>query len=140
MGLFDKVFGGAATAQANPFTTPQDAFFAVLYACMSADGNVDDEEITALVSLAQQKALYRGHDMVSIYRRVAPKVIQFGNRQEAVALAASQVPAELRPTLFANCVDFAASDGFVGTAEQALSLDPQQCMNIVEVIMIKNKG
>lgn len=147
MGLFDKVFSNNAVPT-SPFTDPRDAFFAILYACMSADGNVDDEEINALVVLTQQKALFRGVDVAAMYRRIAPKVIALGARQETVTQAAPHVPAELRATLFANCVDFAASDGSIGTAEQAileqiaqeLGLDEQQSRQIIEVIIIKNKG
>jgi uncharacterized tellurite resistance protein B-like protein len=147
MGLFDKVFSSSAT-QTNPFTDSRDAFFAILYSCMSADGNVDDEEINALVALSQQKAFFRGHDIVNIYRRIAPKVIALGDMKQAVSMAAPQIPGELREMLFANCVDFSASDGHVGAAEQgmlehlqgALELDPQRCMTIIEIILIKNKG
>lgn len=147
MGLFDKVFSSNAV-QTNPFTDPREAFFAVLYACMSADGNVDDEEINALVVLTQQKALFRGVNVLDMYRRLAPKVVALGARKETVTLAAPYVPADLRATLFANCVDFAASDGVVGAAEQvileqiaqALGLTEQESTNIVGVILIKNKG
>ena len=147
MGLFDKVFSNNAVP-ASPFTDPRDAFFAILYACMSADGSVDDEEINALVVLTQQKALFRGVDVVSMYRRISAKVVALGARKETVTQAAPYVPAELRATLFANCVDFSASDGVVGAAEQtileqiaqALGLDEQQSSTIVEVIIIKNKG
>ncbi|MBO3273192.1 tellurite resistance TerB family protein [Hymenobacter defluvii] len=147
MGLFDKVFSSNA-AQTNPFTDSRDAFFAILYACMSADGNVDDEEINALVAVSQQKAFFRGYDIVSIYRRIAPKVIALGNVLEAVTQAAPQIPVELRETLFATCVDFAAADGMVGRAEQsvlehlqqALELDSQRCLTIIDVILVKNKG
>jgi uncharacterized tellurite resistance protein B-like protein len=147
MGLFDKVFSSNA-APTSPFTDPRDAFFAILYACMSADGSVDDEEVTALIALTQQKALFRGVDVVAMYRRLASKVTALGPRSETVAQAAPYVAADLRATLFANCVDFAASDGVVGKAEQtileqiaqALNLDEQQSRTILEVILIKNKG
>jgi uncharacterized tellurite resistance protein B-like protein len=147
MGLFDKVFSSSAV-QTNPFTDSRDAFFAILYACMSADGNVDDEEINALVVLSQQKAFFRGYDIAGIYRRIVPKVLALGDVKQAVTLAAPQIPVELRETLFATCVDFSASDGLVGAAEQrmlenlqqALELDAQRCMTIIEIIMIKNKG
>jgi uncharacterized tellurite resistance protein B-like protein len=147
MGLFDKVFSNNAVPT-SPFTDPRDAFFAILYACMSADGNIDDEEIAALVALTRQKALFRGVDVLAMYRRIAPKAIALGARKETIAQAAPYVPAELRATLFANCVDFAASDGVVGAAEQAileqlaqaLGLDEQQSHQIIEVIIIKNKG
>jgi uncharacterized tellurite resistance protein B-like protein len=147
MGLFDKVFSNNAVPTSS-FTDPRDAFFAILYACMSADGNIDDEEIAALVALTRQKVLFRGVDVLALYRRIAPKAIALGARKETVAQAAPYVPAELRATLFANCVDFAASDGVVGAAEQAileqlaqaLGLDEQQSQQIVEVIIIKNKG
>ncbi|SFQ79834.1 tellurite resistance TerB family protein [Hymenobacter arizonensis] len=147
MGLFDKVFGGPAV-QNNPFTEPREAFFAILYACMSADGSVDNEEINALVVLTQQKALFRGVSVLDLYRRIAPKVVSLGARKETVALAAPFVPQDLRATLFANCVDFAAADGIVGPAEQALleqlaqalALDESESHTIIEVIIIKNKG
>ncbi|MBD2770053.1 tellurite resistance TerB family protein [Hymenobacter sp. BT664] len=147
MGLFDKVFSSNAV-QTNPFTDPREAFFAVLYACMSVDGNVADEEINALVVLTQQKALFRGVNVVEMYRRIVPKVIALGARKEIITLAAPHVPADLRLTLFANCVDFAASDGVVGAAEQAileqiaqaLALSEQESQNILEVILIKNRG
>ncbi|HEX8327285.1 MAG TPA: tellurite resistance TerB family protein [Hymenobacter sp.] len=147
MGLFDKMFAGSAV-QNNPFTEPREAFFAILYACMSADGNVDDDEINALVVLTQQKALFRGVNVLDLYRRIAPKVISLGARKETVTLAAPHVPQDLRATLFANCVDFAAADGIVGAAEQvmleqlaqALALDEQESRTIIEVILIKNKG
>lgn len=147
MGLFDKVFSSNAV-QTNPFADPREAFFAVLYACMSADGHVDDEELNALIVLTQQKALFRGVNVLEMYRRIAPKVVALGARKETVALAAPHVPADLRATLFANCVDFAAADGVVGAAEQvlleqiaqALGLDASESTNIVGVILIKNKG
>lgn len=148
MGLFDKVFGGNAAVQTNPFTDPRDAFFAILYACMSADGSVDDEELNALIVLTQQKAMFRGVNVVDMYRRLSAKVVALGARQETVKLAAPHVSAEMRATLFANCVDFAAADGVVGGAEQgfleqlsqALGLDEQESHKIIEVILIKNKG
>jgi tellurite resistance protein len=147
MGLFDKVFSNNAVPT-SPFTDPRDAFFAILYACMSVDGSVDDEEIAALVALTRQKKLFRGVDVAAMYRRIAPKAIALGARKETVTQAAPYVSADLRATLFANCVDFAASDGVVGAAEQAileqlsqaLGLDEQQSSNIIEVIIIKNKG
>jgi hypothetical protein len=90
----------------------------------------------------------RGANVLELYRRIAPKVVSLGARNETVTLAAPFVPQELRATLFANCVDFAASDGLVAAAEQALleqlaqalALDEAESFNIIQVILIKNQG
>lgn len=145
MGLFNKMFSGVATEQ---IANEKDAFFAIIYASIAADGDVSDEEISGLLAIVGQKKIFRGIDVLDTYKRTVKLNQSVGGVEKLVELAAPKISEELKQTVFATSVDFMLADGVVGKKEETLleklsstlGMDETAAMKIVEVILIKNKG
>lgn len=146
MGLFSKLFSSSSQPSIQ-ISNEREAFFAIVYACVAIDGNIDDDEIEALVAFMHSNNYMEGFDSLATYRRMDSLRGKYGI--EAIVTAAlPAVKASMKPTLFATAVDFILADGIVNSKEETLLEDLQKGLGIaddlaskiVEVMMIKNKA
>lgn len=145
MGLFSKLFSGVPSQPVVKLNSEKEAFFAIIYACIAVDGNIDDEEIADFVSYVQSNAYLRGMRTIEVYRNMV--ILKQKHGIEAIVSAALPMIAEKRkPSLFVAAVDMILADGVVDKKEETLLEDIQKGLGIsdelagkvVEVIMIKN--
>lgn len=127
-----------------------EAFAAVLYGAVAADGVVTQAEALALTHALFETAMYRGlHEpqMRAILTRVRG-IYKARGLDDMLKEAAPRVPADLRDTAYAQCVDLVMADDTVNEdeleylkkAQRALAVPDDLALKIVEVVRILNKG
>jgi uncharacterized tellurite resistance protein B-like protein len=130
-------------------TNEQEAFMAVIYACMSADNDVSTQEYNEMMHIISKKQLYNGADIRSIFVKIQSLHHTIGyNSFKLIEMASGKISEKLRLTLYANAIDIFASDKNFHANEQKLAvylqktldIDNRQAKKIQEVITIKNMG
>lgn len=148
MGLFDKLFNANSYAK-NGYTpkSEHEAWVAILYSCIAVDGDTSDAENDALVRLLVFKERFDDVDIVAMYK-TAMEVKRQTGPQYIIDQCAPYIQADDRPTVLALATELVLADGFITSEEQELleyvatklNVDIQVATNIIEVILIKNKG
>jgi hypothetical protein len=148
MGLFDNLFGDKA-ADRRVLSEPE-AFAGLLMAAVACDGHVGTREVADLRAALDRMKLFA--DLTDgRWKAMADTLLRLLKRDGPLGLAdrcAAAVPPDLRDCAFANACDLILADGAVEDAERAflehlqraLELDSDTALNIVEVMITKNKG
>jgi tellurite resistance protein len=147
MGLFDSLFGGV---EASTKLTSQEAFAGILMAASGCDGHVAEDEVQGLVTTLLRMKLYQRFSDKQ-YNQMLGKLYGMLKKKNAESLTdtcAEALPAELRETAFANACDIVLADGvlepdernFINQLQSKLSVEPSRAKEIVEIMILKNKG
>ncbi|MEC4881864.1 MAG: tellurite resistance TerB family protein [Scytonema sp. PMC 1070.18] len=148
MGLFDKVFG--AQSQVQEHLTPAEAFTAIALAATASDGYLSDEEARGISSTLSRMKLFRSYSN-DVINRMFDKLLSILRREgidTLFNLAKESLPYDLREAAFAVATDLVLADGIVTREEQgflndlyqALGISGDTATQIVEVMLIKNRG
>jgi uncharacterized tellurite resistance protein B-like protein len=126
----------------------EDAFYGLLLAAASADGEVTASESEEVIALAHRTKTLKGvstADLQVIHNRVED---QF-KRDFAAALndACNSIPTEVVGSIFAHAVDIVFADGKVVTKEveflrslaEKLKLEEAKAQQIIDVLKTKNE-
>jgi tellurite resistance protein len=148
MGLFDKM--SSAQSQVQDAFTPAEAFAAITLAATASDGYLSEEEARAISSTLSRMRLFRSysHDVII---RMFDKLLGIlkGDGIDVLFNAAKDsLPNDLREAAFAVATDLVLSDGIVSQEErdflndlyQSLGISSDIATQIVQVMLIKNKG
>lgn len=148
MGLFDRLFNSNTYAK-NGYTpkSEHEAWVAILYACIAVDGDTSDAENDTLVRLVMFKERFDDVDIVALYK-IAMEVKRQTGAQYIIDQSAPLIKTDDRPTLFAMATELVLADGIIADDEKELleyvavklNLDIKVATNIIDVILIKNKG
>lgn len=148
MGLFDNLFGDKSADRRS--LTEAEGFAGVLLAAAACDGHAGKQEVADLrAALARMKLFADLTD--GRWRAISDTLFRILKRDGVLGLAdrcAAVLHPELRDCVFANACDLILADGVVEDAERAflehlqrvLELDSDTALNIVEVMITKNKG
>ncbi|MDE6227394.1 MAG: tellurite resistance TerB family protein [Muribaculaceae bacterium] len=147
MGLFDKVFSKAP--QAEPLNA-QEAFAGIALAMAGADGSIAQSEWDGIVNYICRLRLYDNYSGPA-FDKMFDKIFRILKNQGPSALVSAAVeglPEDLKLTAFACAVDIALADGVVEEEEkeiinqlaEALNVPEQTAVQIIEVLIIKNKA
>jgi tellurite resistance protein len=147
MGFFDKVKGAK---DAETKLTKEEAFAAVALSAVAADGVITEEEANGLVISLIRMKLYRGYNgnqMGAILNKCI-NIIKKEGLDALVTKAKEGLPAELCETAFAVAADLTLADGEIANEEKkflekiqiVLGVSEDRAVNIIEVMLIKNKG
>jgi hypothetical protein len=148
MGLFDNLFGDKA-ADRRPLTEAE-AFAGLLLAAAACDGHAGQQEVADLRAVLGRMKIFA--DLTDgRWRVLSDTLFRHLKRDGALGLAdrcAAAVAPDLRDCAFANACDLILADGAVEDSERAflehlqraLELDSDTALNIVEVMITKNKG
>ncbi|MBD5267549.1 MAG: tellurite resistance TerB family protein [Bacteroides sp.] len=147
MGLFDKVFSKAP--EAEPLNA-QESFAGIALAMAGADGSIADSEWEGIVNYIRRLRLYDNYSGPA-FDKMFDKVFRILRNEGPAALVAASVqglPEDLKLTAFACAVDIALADGVVEDEEkevinqlaEALEISEQIAVQIIEVLIIKNKA
>jgi uncharacterized tellurite resistance protein B-like protein len=145
MGLFSKLFASVPSQATVKFSSEKEAFFAVLFACISIDGDVDDEEIEDFVATVNSNQFLRTLPHSELYRDLYLKKQKYG-LDNIVSAALPMIAESRKKALFVACVDLVLSDGVVDKKEEVLLDDVQKGLGVsddfaqktVEVMIAKN--
>lgn len=148
MGLFNRVL---STRQSNDVTLgPAEAFLAITLLAIAADGYISDDEARLLNSTLWRLRLFRSYS-TDVIASTIDRLLGIIRRQGADTLlnaAIATLPHDLYDTIFAITTDLVLADGEVTPEEemlldelhQALEIPDDLAMQIVNTMVIKNKG
>ncbi|MDE6040910.1 MAG: tellurite resistance TerB family protein [Muribaculaceae bacterium] len=147
MGLFDKAFNNAPKAE--PLNA-QEAFAGIAIAMAGADGSIAESEWDGIVNYIRRLRLYDNYSGPA-FDKMFDKVFRILRNEGPAALVSAAVqglPEDLKLTAFACAVDIALADGVVEDEEkevinqlaEALQIPEQVAIQIIEVLIIKNKA
>ena len=148
MGLFDKI---SQTRQQSEVTLgPAEAFAAIALIAVAADGYINDSESQVLSMTLSRMQLFRSYPN-DVMKKMLDRLLMLLQRQGVQVLfnaALAMLPDELKETVFAVTTDIALADGEISQEEEqllndlysALGLSEEIALNIIDVMLIKNKG
>lgn len=148
MGLFDKLFNSNPSTVTYSPKNEQEAWVAIMYACIAADGDVSEAETDKMIQFFVFKTMFTGHDIIEdLYKPALTAQKQIGSKV-VIDSSTSLISEDGKPTLFALVMELLLADGILGDQEQeiaeylseSLQLESTLARNIVEVMLIKNKG
>lgn len=133
MGLFDRLTGGVQ----KPLTARAGLLLAAI-TMVSADGDVDDDELAVIRRLDGPRSTEAWEAAVKTWKARSPK--------ECVELAAAAMSPEQRRCALANLIDIAMADGVLAGAERqllesyvaAFGVDATTVEAIVDIVALKN--
>lgn len=141
-----KPVGNPAKASYSP-QNEQEAWIAIMHACIAVDGTVADEELEELSETLAGKTLFEGHDVLAYSKKVFYEHAKIGS-MGLIDNSVDKIAVENRATLFAQTIQLLLADCVVTDKEKelmhylysALDMDPELANKIVDVILILNKG
>lgn len=147
MGLFDKILGNNTVKDA---LTPAEAFAAITLSAIASDGYLSEEEARGIFLALSRMKLFRSYPS-DVMQRMFDKLLGTLRREGMDSLfntAKESLPLELREAAFAVATDLILADGVIAEEEQdflndlflGLGLDSEVATQIVQVMMIKNRG
>lgn len=124
-----------------------EAFFAIIFACIAVDGRITVEEMHDVTSIFQKSHIFGDIDVNSLYDKIKRLYKECGNCEMLLELAAPHLSENMKPTVYANVMDMVFADGIFDKPEQALveklknilEISSELDQKITDVIMIKNK-
>lgn len=146
MGLFD-LFSKKADATFVYAPDEHEAWVAILLACMLADGDMDDAEIDSLARMLAFKTKFRGVNIGNFFGSIMSAKNKVGGAG-LVEGASKAIKEDDKATLFAMSVELVLADGeisrdeelIIETLAKSLNVSDTVAANIIEVMLIKNKG
>jgi tellurite resistance protein len=147
MGLFDRV-KGAKDAEVK--LNKDEAFAGVALAAIAADGVITQEEANGLiVSLVRMKTFagYNDKMFINLLNKLVA-IIQKQGLDALISQSKEGLDPNMRETAFAVACDLSLADGELAAQEKdiltklqvGLGLSEDKAVNIIEVMLIKNKG
>ena len=148
MGLFDNLFSDKESGSRD--LTRQEAFAGILLAASACDGHTADAEVKSLFTTTERMRMFENVS-ANKWNSMMDVLLKFLNKEGPLKLVdrcSQALPEGLRQTAFANACDIVLADGtveeeekeFLDHLQKALELDGDTALNIVEVMIIKNKG
>lgn len=149
MSLFDR-FRQSENLQQQVTLGPAEAFAAIMLLVVAADGYLADNEVRLLNTILGRMRLFRSYSE-DVMRRMFDSLCGTLKREGGGVLfnaALATLPHDLYDTTFAAATDLVLADGQVSKEEEdllgslasALQLSQEQVNQIIEVMLIKNKG
>ncbi|MDY6897720.1 MAG: tellurite resistance TerB family protein [Cyanobacteriota bacterium] len=146
------LFSGLSTRsrETNVSFSPAEAFAAIALATVAADGYLSDEEARIMMASLARMELFRSYSN-DVMARLFDKLCGITKRQGSDALikvAIASLPHHLHDTAFAVATDLVLADGEVTEEEENLlqylytnlNIPDEKAKNIVDAMIIKNKG
>lgn len=142
MGIFDKTYKSTLTTYSPP--NEQEAWLAIMHACIAVDDDVADAELEELAEILAAKALFEGHDVRAYYKTVLLAHAQIGSKR-LIDNSVEKVSAENKASLFAVTIELLLADGIIADKEEelitylysALELDTDIAKNIIQSFLNK---
>jgi tellurite resistance protein len=148
MGLVDNMFG--AQSQVQEAFTVAEAFAAITLAAIASDGYLSQEETTGITATLSRMKLFRSYPN-DLMNRLFDKLLGILQRDGINILfdtAKESLPPDLREAAFAVTADLILADGifteeensFLNDLYHALGISTDIATQVVQVMMIKNRG
>ncbi|MFV8356878.1 TerB family tellurite resistance protein [Flavobacterium sp. XS1P32] len=131
----------------NLVTNEVDAWFGILYSCISADKQITANETKILTRIIHSKQKFIGVDLLPLFFKSSELKKQLGH-STFISACCERIEEEDKNMLFALALEVLLADGILEKEEKnlieiisdALKIDPKMSSKIIEVIFLKNKG
>ncbi len=132
----------------SEISNEKEAFFAIIFACMAADGEIAPEEEINLINLLSSRPTFRKFDLRDTMKKIQRILKETNSLETLINKAVEKISAEMRATVYTNAVDFVLADGSVASEEEAviamlkskMAISDELSKKIIEVIILKNKA
>ncbi|GAB3528387.1 hypothetical protein GCM10027443_06200 [Pontibacter brevis] len=118
MGIFDKKYTKATTVSYTP-QNEQEAWIAIMHACIAVDEDVADEELEELAQTLAYKPLFEGHNVREYYKSVLLAHARIGSKQ-LIDNSVEYISPEKKYDLFALTIELVLADGVLASKEEEL--------------------
>ena|SRR5688500_18896858 len=142
MGIFDKTYK-STLATYSP-QNEQEAWLAIMHACIAVDDDVADAELEELAEILAAKALFEGHDVRAYYKTVLLAQAKIGSKR-LIDNSVEKISTQNKANLFAVTIELLLADGIIADKEEelitylysALELDTDIAKNIIQSFLNK---
>ncbi|MEH2442279.1 tellurite resistance TerB family protein [Nostoc sp.] len=148
MGILDAVLGTENQNQAA--LNPAEAFAVIVLMATASDGYLSVEQANSITFVLSRMKLFKSypHEMMDRLFHKILAILQGDGFNALFDAAKDSLSQDLREAAFAVATDFVLAEGIVAEEEknflndlyQALDVSSERAMQIVQVILIKNRG
>ncbi|MEH1819697.1 Tellurite resistance protein TerB [Nostoc sp. C052] len=148
MGLFDAVLGTESQTQAA--LNPAEAFAVIILTATASDGYLSVEQANSIISVLSRMKLFKSypHEMMDRLFDKILGILQGDGFNALFNAAKDSLSQDLREAAFAVATDLVLAEGIVLEEEknflndlyQALGVSSEIAIQIVQVILIKNRA
>ncbi|MFN6461824.1 MAG: tellurite resistance TerB family protein [Nostoc sp. DedVER02] len=148
MGLFDAVLDTENQTQAA--LNPAEAFAVIILIATASDGYLSVEQANSITFVLSRMKLFKSypHEMMDRLFDKILGILQGDGFNALFDAAKDSLSQDLRESAFAVATDFVLAEGIVAEEEknflndlyQALNVSSERAMQIMQVILIKNRG
>lgn len=148
MGLFDAVLG--SESQTQTALNPEEAFAVIILMATASDGYLSVEQGNYITSVLSRMELFKSypHEMMNRLFEKILGILQGDGFNALFNAAKDSLSQDLREAAFAVATDLVLAEGIVDEEDknflndlcQALGVSREIAIQIVEVILIKNRG
>jgi len=142
MSIFDKTYKSTAVTYSPQ--NEQEAWLAIMHACIAVDDDVADAELEELAQILASKALFEGHDVRAYYKTILYAHAQIGSKR-LIDNSVEKISPDNKANLFAVTIELLLADGLIAEKEEelityvysALELDTAVAKNIIQTFLAK---
>ncbi|MEH2348778.1 MAG: tellurite resistance TerB family protein [Nostoc sp.] len=148
MSLLDAVLGTESQVQAE--LSPAEAFAVIVLVATASDGYLSVEQANSITFVLSRMKLFKSypHEMMDRLLDKILGILQGDGFNALFNAAKNSLSQDLREAAFAVATDFVLAEGIVVEEEknflndlyQALGVSSERAMQIMQVILIKNRG
>lgn len=144
MGLFDRSYKPAPITYSP--ANEQEAWIAIMHACIAVDEDVADEELEELSDTLADIPLFEGHNIREYYRSVLFAHAQIGSKH-MIDMSVDTISPDNKAAVFAICIELLLADGVLAAKEEelvrylysALDLEEQEAKVIINRVLDQHK-
>ncbi|PRY10186.1 hypothetical protein CLV24_115103 [Pontibacter ummariensis] len=146
MGLFDKKYSAVTASTFTP-QNEQEAWIAIMHACIAVDEDIADEELDELAETLAYKDFFEGHNVREYYKAVLLAHAKIGSKQ-LIDNSVEYISPESKNTLFALTIELLLADEvladkekeLIGYLTSALDIEEEIADSIVDKKLKQHKG
>ena len=148
MGLLDAVLG--TESQTQTALNPAEAFAVIVLVATASDGYLSVEQANSITFVLSRMKLFKSypHEMMNKLIEKILGILQGDGFNTLFNAAKDSLSQDLREAAFAVATDLVLAEGIVAEEEknflndlyQALGVSSEIAVQIVQVILIKNRG
>ncbi|MEH1842638.1 MAG: tellurite resistance TerB family protein [Nostoc sp.] len=148
MGLFDAVLG--TESQTQTALNPEEAFAVIVLAAIASDGYLSIEQANSITFVLSRTKLFKSypHEMMNKLFEKILGILEGDGFNTLFNAAKDSLSQDLREAAFAVATDLVLAEGIVAEEEknflndlyQALGVSSEIAIQIVQVILIKNRA
>jgi tellurite resistance protein len=148
MGLFDAVLG--TESQTQSALNPAEAFTVIILTATASDGYLSVEQANSIISVLSRMKLFKSypHEMINRLFDNILGILQGDGFNALFNAAKDSLSQDLREAAFAVATDLVLAEGIIPEEEknflndlyQALGVSSEIAIQIVQVILIKNRA